>query len=128
MTQYLLSLPHDTDDSPTLETMDPADAEAAMAVAGAFIEELMASGAFVFAGGLHPPATAITVDHRGDKRERTDGPFVEAPEYLGGFWVIDVASEDVAVEWAGKASSALESRVEVRALQEAPADAESDVA
>lgn len=125
MTQYLLSLPHDTEDSPTLETMDRADAEAAMAAAGAFIEELMGSGAFVFAAGLHPPSTAITVDHRGDRRERIDGPFVEAPEYLGGFWVIDVANEDVAVEWAGKASRALDSRVEIRAVQEAPEDAES---
>jgi len=122
MSQYLLSLPHDTDESPTLETMDPAEAEAAMAAAGAFIEELMGSGAFVFAGGLHPPSTAVTVDHRGEELVRTDGPFVDAPEYLGGFWVIDVADQETAVAWAAKASRALASRVEVRALQEAPAE------
>lgn len=120
MSQYLLSLPHDTDESPTLETMDPAEAEAAMAAAGAFIEELMGSGAFVFAGGLHPPATAVTVDNTGDQLQRTDGPFVQAAEYLGGFWVVDVADQDTAIEWAAKASKALSSRVEVRALQEAP--------
>jgi hypothetical protein len=120
MTQYLLSLPHDTDESPTLESMDPGEAEKAMAAAGAFIEELMSSGSFLFAGGLHPPATAVTVDHTGDTLQRTDGPFVEAPEYLGGFWVIEAADQDAAVGWAAKASKALSSRVEVRALQDAP--------
>ncbi|WP_253943051.1 YciI family protein [Nocardioides sp. zg-1308] len=104
--------------------MDPAVAEAAMAAAGAFIEELMGSGAFVFAGGLHPPSTAVTVDNTGESLIRTDGPFVEAPEYLGGFWVIDVADHETAVDWASKASKALESRVEVRALQEAPEEAD----
>ena len=122
MPQYLLSLPHDTDESPTLETMDPAEAEAAMAAAGAFIEELMDSGAFRFAGGLHPPATAVTVDNTGAELQQTAGPFVEAPEYLGGFWVIEVTDQDTAVGWAAKASKAMDSRVEVRALQEAPTD------
>ncbi|OZC57672.1 hypothetical protein CH289_03450 [Rhodococcus sp. RS1C4] len=128
MPQYLLSLPHDAADAPTLETMDPAEAEAAMAAAGSFIEELMTTGAFVFAGGLHPPATAVTVDHRGDRRDRTAGPYVTAPEYLGGFWVIEAADEDIAVDWAGKASHALDSRVEVRALQEEPAEPEAGAA
>lgn len=123
MTQYLLSLPHDSAEEPTMATMDPAELEAAMAAAGAFIEELMASGAFVFAGGLMPPSTATTVDHTGEELTTVSGPFVEAPEYLGGFWVIDVADEATAIEWAGKASKALASRVEVRALQEAPTEA-----
>lgn len=122
MPQYLLSLPHDTEESPALDTMDPAAAEAAMAAAGAFIEELMGSGAFRFAGGLQPPATAVTVDNTGPELRRTAGPFVEAPEYLGGFWVIEAVDQDEAAGWAAKASKALESRVEVRALQEAPAD------
>jgi hypothetical protein len=120
MSQYLLSLPHDTEESPTLESMAPEEAEAAMAVAGAFIEELMGSGAFVFAGGLHPPSTAVTIDNTGESLQRVEGPFVDAPEYLGGFWVIDVATHEDAVAWAAKASEALTSRVEVRALQEAP--------
>ncbi|WP_336922274.1 YciI family protein [Aquipuribacter sp. SD81] len=122
MPQYLLSLPHDTEESPTLETMAPAEAEAAMAAAGAFIDELMGSGAFRFAGGLHPPATAVTVDNTGDRLQRVQGPYVEAPQYLGGFWVIEVTDEDAAVDWAAKASKALDSVVEVRALQEAPTD------
>ena len=122
MTQYLLSLPHDTAEEPTMATMDPADLEAAMAAAGAFIEELTASGALVLAGGLHPPSTAVTVDHTGDELLFQDGPYVEAAEYLGGFWVIEAADQDAAVVWASKAATALAARIEVRALQEAPTE------
>ena len=49
-----------------------------------------------------------------------DGPFVEAPEYVGGFWIIEAADLDAAVRWAIQASKALGGRIEVRALQEAP--------
>jgi hypothetical protein len=121
MTQYLLSLPHDSAEEPTMATMDPAELEATMAVAGAFIDELTSSGVLVFAGGLMPPSAATTVDHTGGELRTTTGPFVEAPEYLGGLWVIDVADEQAAVTWAAKASRALSSRIEVRAFQEVPA-------
>ena len=121
MTQYLLSLPHDSAEEPTMATMDPAELEATMAIAGAFIEELNASGALVYAGGLHPPSTAITVDATGADTKLEKGPFTHAPEYLGGLWVIDVADEDTAVAWATKASKALGGRIEVRAFQEIPA-------
>lgn len=122
MTQYLLSMPHDAAAEPTMATMDPAELEAVMAAAGGFIEELMQSEAFVFAGGLMPPSSATTVDHTGDQMRTESGPYVDAAEYLGGFWVVDVADESAAVEWAAKASKALSSRIEVRAFQEAPAE------
>lgn len=122
MTQYFLSLPHDSAEEPTMATMDPAELEAAMAAAGAFIEELTASGALVAAGGLMPPSTATTVDGTGAEPVTTPGPYVEAPEYLGGFWVVEAADEDAALAWATKAAVALRGRVEVRALQEAPTE------
>ena len=122
MTQYLLSVPHDSDEEPTMESMDPAELEAALAATGAIIEELTSTGAFVFAGGLMPPSSAITVDNTGDSLTRVSGPFVEAPEYLGGFWVIDVADEETAVDWASRASKALGGRIEVRAFQEPPSE------
>ena len=84
-----------------METMDPAELEAAMAATGAIIEELTSTGAFVFAGGLMPPSSAITVDNTGESLSTVNGPFVEAPEYLGGFWVIDVADEEAAA-WLGR--------------------------
>ena len=51
-----------------------------------------------------------------------DGPFVEASEYVGGFWVIEAEDQDAAVRWATQASKALGGRVEVRAFQD-PQDA-----
>lgn len=69
MTQYLLSLPHDTAESPTMESTDPAALQAVMAAVDEF-----ADGAWVFAGGLHPPATATTVDGTGAAPVLTDCP------------------------------------------------------
>ncbi|WP_148574696.1 YciI family protein [Nocardioides caldifontis] len=120
MTQYLLSVPHDSSEEPTMESMDPAELEAALAATGAIIEELQSTGAFVFAGGLMPPSTAVTVDNTGGSLSTVAGPFVEAPEYLGGFWVIDVADEATALDWAARASKALGGRIEVRAFQVPP--------
>ncbi|HLT83790.1 MAG TPA: YciI family protein [Phototrophicaceae bacterium] len=120
MTQYLLSLPHDSAEEPTMATMDPAELEAALAAAGAVNDELVASGVLVFAGGLMPPSSATTVDATGADVETTRGPLAEAPEYLGGMWIIDVPDEPTAVEWATKAARALSARIEVRAFQELP--------
>ena len=122
MTQYLLSLPHNTAESPTMESMDPEELQKAQEAVGGFMERLNAEGAWVFAGGLHPPSTATTVDNRGDEPILTDGPFVEAKEYLGGFWVIEAPDLDAALEWAKDVSKALGDRIEVRAFQEPPAE------
>jgi hypothetical protein len=116
--QFFLTVPHDSAEEPTMATMDPADLEAALAAVEKFNADLKKSGAFRFAGGLHPPSTAKTVDATKDEPVVVDGPFVEAPEYVGGFWVIEAADEDAAVRWATKASRALGGRIEVRAFQE----------
>ncbi|TFV90616.1 YciI family protein [Blastococcus sp. CT_GayMR16] len=121
MTHYLLSMPHDAAEEPTMASMDPAELAAVMAVAGAFLEELAASGALVFAGGLHPPSTAVTVDHTGDVLALADGPYRQAPEYLGGLWVVEAPDQEAAVAGAAKASKALGARIEVRAFQAVPA-------
>ena len=100
-----------------METMDPAELEAAMAATGAIIEELTSIGAFVFAGGLTPPSSAITVDNTGESLSTVNGPFVEAPEYLGGFWVIDAPDLDVALRLAADGSKACGGKVEVRPFE-----------
>lgn len=123
MPQYFLTIPHDTADEPTMESMqemDPAELEAVMAAVDAFNTALNEAGAFVHAGGLHPPSTAVTVDATGPEVKRTPGPFVDATEYVGGFWIISAPDEQAAVGWAEQCSAALRSRIEVRALQEAP--------
>lgn len=82
--------------------------------------DLNEAGAFVIAGGLQPPSTAITVDATGTELVRTTVPFVDATEYVGGFWIIEAPDQDRALAWAEQASSAIGSRIEVRALQEDP--------
>ena len=123
MTQYFLTVPHDSAEEPTMESMqefDPAELAAVMAAVDAFNTELKESGAFVFAGGLNPPSTAKTVDASSGEPRVLDEPFVEAPSYVGGFWVIEAADDAAAVEWTTKAARALQGRIEVRALQEVP--------
>ena len=122
MSQYFLTLPHDSAAEPTMETMDPADLQAVMAEVDAFNTRLRDEGAWVFAGGLHPPSSATTVEHVDGEPVHTDGPFVEAAAYVGGFWVVEASSREQAVEYAEHASRVLHSRVEVRALQEPPTE------
>ncbi|GAA1758663.1 YciI family protein [Agromyces humatus] len=125
MTQYFLTMPHDSATEPTMASMqefDPAELAAVMAAVDEFNTALKESGSFLFAGGLNPPSTAKTVDVSTGETRVLDEPFTEAPAYVGGFWVIEAADEAAAVEWATWASRALQSRIEVRALQEAPAE------
>ena len=82
--------------------------------------ELQAAGAWVFAGGLHPASTATVVRAQGGKVITTDGPFAETKEQLGGFWIIQAADLDAALDWAGRGSEACRLPVEVRPFQEIP--------
>jgi hypothetical protein len=84
----------------------------------AFNTELQAAGAWVFGGGLHPPATATVVRSQGGQVVTTDGPFAETKEQLGGFWVIRAADLDAALAWAAKGSEACQQPVEVRPFQD----------
>jgi hypothetical protein len=82
--------------------------------------ELQAKGVWVFGGGLQPPTSATVVRvHDGDVL-LTDGPFAEAKEQLGGFWVIKAADLDEALAWAAKATVACAQPVEVRPFQGEP--------
>ncbi len=114
MAQYLLSV-WSRDGDPT-----PGDEEVQRMYAdvGAFNEEVKASGAWVFAGGLHPDSTATVVDGRSGEEVLTDGPFAEAKEHLGGFWIVDVADLDAAVDLARRGSAACGGPVEVRPFQD----------
>lgn len=123
MPQYFLTIPHDSAEEPTMESMqeiDPAELQAMMAAVDTFNNDLKEAGAFVTAGGLQPPSTAVTIDSSGGTPKRIPGPFVEATEYVGGFWIIEAPDQERALRWAEQASAALGSRIEVRALQEAP--------
>jgi hypothetical protein len=72
------------------------------------------AGVFVFQGGLHSPETTATVVRQsGDDFLITDGPYTETKEHLAGFWIIDVADLDAALEWAKLATAACRVPVEV---------------
>ncbi|MCI9856944.1 YciI family protein [Microbacterium proteolyticum] len=123
MTEYFLTVPHDTADEPTMESMedfDPALLEQMMAAVDAFNSALKESGSFRYAGGLQPPSTAKTVHPEEQTTRVIEEPFVAAPSYVGGFWIIEADDEEAAIAWAEQAARALGSRIEVRALQEEP--------
>ena len=80
--------------------------------------KLRSSGAWVFAGGLHAPSTATVVDATRADVTVTDGPYAETKEHIGGFWVIEAADLDAALDWAKKASTACGAPVEVRPFQD----------
>ena len=81
-------------------------------------QELQAQGAWVFGGGLYGPETATIVQTKGSEILTTDGPFPEAKEQLGGFWVIQAPDLDAALAWAAKATVACRHPVEVRPFQD----------
>ena len=97
-----------------------ADMQRMFAQVDAFNKELMTSGEWVFAGGLLPADTATVVRAQGGKVVTTDGPFAEAKEHLGGFWVIEAPDLDAAIAWAAKGSEACGAPVEVRPFQDEP--------
>ncbi len=116
MTQYLLSVWHDDASAYEMDFESP-EAQRAMAQVDAFNSELQTAGAWVFAGGLHPPTSATVVRSTNGEVSMTDGPYAESKEQMGGFWVIEAADLDAALEWAGRGAAACEGPVEVRPFQ-----------
>jgi hypothetical protein len=80
----------------------------------AFIGAMAQAGVIVRGDGLHGPQVATTVRVRDGKRMVQDGPFADTKEQLGGYFVIEVADLDAALEWAARAPSATYASVEVR--------------
>jgi hypothetical protein len=118
MQQYMLTV-HSVEGSPA----QPAEArQKVYRDVDAFNAELRASGAWVFAGGLHPANTATVVRVEGGELLMTDGPFAEGKEHIGGFWVIEAPDLDAALAWAAKATRACAAPVEVRPFQITPPD------
>ncbi len=116
MTQYLLSVHH----SPDYPPPPPEQMQQAFDQVDAFNAELQAAGAWVFAGGLHPPEIATVVRAEDGETIVTDGPFAETKEQLGGFWIITAPDLDAALAWAAKGSAACMGPVEVRPFQDEP--------
>jgi len=117
MTQYLLSVHGPAELSEFGNYPDKETMVKAMADTGAFNERLQAAGYFVYANGLASATTATVVDGQGDAPVFTDGPYLESKEYIGGFWIIEVADLDQALALAAEGSKACQGKVEVRPFQ-----------
>src|ERR1700726_996637 len=96
-------------------TMPPADAVAAMMK---YNEALKAAGVLITCDGLHPPSMGARVSFAGGTPLVTDGPFTEAKEVLGGYWMIDVKSREEAIAWARRCPASANEIIEIRQVQE----------
>jgi hypothetical protein len=81
-------------------------------------EELARAGALIALDGLHPATTGARISFAGGKPRVTDGPFTEAKEVLGGYWIINVKSREEAIAWAKKVPAADGDVIEVRQIFE----------
>ncbi len=80
-------------------------------------EELTKAGALLAADGLHAPDAGASVTWSGGKPKVTDGPFTEAKEIVGGYWIIQARTRDEAIEWASRVPGLDDDqRVEVRRI------------
>ena len=96
-------------------TMPDAKGVAAMMK---YNESLQKAGVLLALDGLHPPSMGARVSFPGGKPKVTDGPFAEAKEVLGGYWMIQVKSKEEAIEWASRCPASENEVIEVRQVQE----------
>src|SRR5215218_2594914 len=93
------------------------DAEAVAAMMK-YNESLHKAGVLLALDGLHPPSMGARVSFEGGTPKVTDGPFAEAKEVLGGYWMIQVKSREEAIEWAKRCPGSPNEVIEVRQVQE----------
>jgi len=99
----------------------PADAMPDADTVGAmdkYNNALLKAGVVLSMEGLHPPSTGVRVTFPGGKPQVKDGPFAEAKEVVGGFWMIDVKSKAEAIKWAKKCPGGDDMTIEIRQVQE----------
>ena len=114
MNQYLLSV-YTVEGEVEGAPATPTEMQAFMGRVMALEEEMDRAGAFLFGGALHGPDAATVVrGGTGLDKVTTDGPFVEAKEHIGGFYVINAEDLDQALAWAEKVVEAIDRSIEVR--------------
>ncbi|MFP3947391.1 MAG: YciI family protein [Longimicrobiales bacterium] len=97
-----------------VENLDPEAVEKMMKYNSALEE----AGVLLDLNGLHPPSSGARVSFAGGEPRVTDGPFAEAKEVVGGYWIIDVSSKEEAVEWAKRCPGSENEVIEIRRIQE----------
>jgi len=111
MPRYLLSA--HVVDGEAGEPMTDEQIQHSWQAINALEREMKAAGAWVFSGRLHDANTATVVRVSGGEILTTDGPFVEAREHLGGFYIIEAADLDAALGWAAKVTRTISAPIEV---------------
>ena len=110
----MLVIPKDYEKSAPDAAPDAKDVERMMK----YNEELAKAGVLLSLDGLKPPSAGVRVSFSGGKPKVTDGPFAEAKECVGGYWMIQVKSKQEAIEWAKRAPMPDGETIEVRQVQE----------
>ena len=107
--KVLVSIHHTDNYDPSVEDTEMRDD------IDALNDEMVAAGVRVFVGGLQPAGKAKSIIAEADDNlSVSDGPYLKGNEHVGGFWVLDVADLDEALEWGRKAAKACRVPVEVR--------------
>lgn len=99
-------------------TPDQLPSVEAVAAMSRFNASMQEAGILLALDGLHPPAAGARVAFGGGKPTITDGPFAEAKEVLGGYWMIQVRSRAEAIEWASRCPAADGDIIEIRQVFE----------
>ncbi len=110
----LLMIPKGYDQAAPGAMPDPK----AIAAMMKYNESLQKAGVLLALDGLHPPSAGARVSFQGGKPKVTDGPFVEAKEVVGGYWMIQVKSREEAIEWATRCPASDNEVIEIRQVQE----------
>ena len=122
----MLMMPKGYENAPPGTMPDPKAVAAMMK----YNESLQKAGVLLALDGLHPPAAGARVSFAGGKPKVTDGPFVEAKEVIGGYWMIQVKSKEEAIEWASRCPASENETIEIRQVHEMsefPPDVQAEV-
>jgi hypothetical protein len=117
--QYMLLI---YDSEAVWEAMPEDERNSVFQEYGQYTEDLKSSGKYVAGDALQQIATAKSVRVRDGETSTTDGPFAETKEVLGGYYLVDVESDEEAQEWAAKIPSARYGTIEVRPVMVFPAE------
>jgi hypothetical protein len=110
----MLMIPLGYETAPPDVKLDPERVAAMMK----YNQALKDAGVLITLDGLHPPSMGARVSFAGGKPVVTDGPFTEAKEVLGGYWMIDVKSREEAIGWAKRCPASGNEIIEIRQVQE----------
>ncbi len=92
---------------------------ATIAAMGKYNESLQKAGVLLALDGLHPPSVGARVSFAGGKAKVTNGPFTEAREVVGGYWMLEVRSREEAIAWASRCPASGSEVIEIRQVFEA---------